>query len=327
MRPIGVLGAGAWGTALAAAAARAGNGVILCARDPGVADSIEGSRENTRHLPGVRLEPAIRCTADPGALAEADLILAAVPAQALRGALGSVAPFVDPRAPIVICAKGIERETGLPMNAVVRAVCPGHEPAALSGPSFAADVGLGLPTAVTLAARQLELAQTIAARLASPTLRLYHSDDLDGCEIGGAVKNVLAIACGIAEGRGLGASAVAALTARAFAELLRFGRAHGARAETLMGLSGFGDLVLTCRSAQSRNFAFGLALGQGLSIDEAGRGRLVEGAMTAPVVLRKARALGVAMPIVENVVAILGGRLRIEEAVDGLLARPQRAED
>ena len=209
---------------------------------------------------------------------------------------------------------------------MARSVLPDNPPAALSGPSFAADVGRGLPTAVTLGAETVERATAIAALLATPELRLYHSDDLAGVEIGGAVKNVLAIACGITQGRGLGASAVAALTARAFAELVRFGRAYGARSETLMGLSGFGDLVLTCGTEQSRNFALGVALGQGVDRRAADGGKLAEGVATAPILLAKARERRVDMPIVESVDAILAGRLAVDEAVEALLARPARDE-
>ena len=326
MRPVGVLGAGAWGTALAIAAARAGNNVVLWDRDPARAQVTERTRENVGYLPGVMLPPAVMVSADRRTFGEADTLLAAVPAQTLRGTLESFGGRFLPDAPIVICAKGIERATGFTMTAVATAVCPTQPIAVLSGPSFAADVARYLPTAVTLAAASLPEAAAIADRLASRTLRLYHTDDRVGVEIGGAVKNVLAIACGIAEGQGLGASAVAALTARAFAELLRFGRAVGARSETLMGLSGFGDLVLTCRSAQSRNFALGLALGRDGRLASASQGRLAEGALTAPILLARARELGVPMPIVEATTAVLEGSLAVEAAVDLLLARPSKAE-
>ena len=323
---VGILGAGAWGTALAIAAARVGHPVLLWGRDPDHCRRIESSRENARFLAGVRLAPSIRCTNAAGELAGAGVILAAVPAQALRDSLRVTGRSIPPGVPVVICAKGIEQESGLLMSDVARAVLPNNPPAALSGPSFAADVARGLPTALTLAAGTISEAGDIADRLASPALRLYHSDDLVGVELGGAVKNVLAIACGIAQGRGLGASAGAALMARAFAELLRFGRASGARADTLMGLSGFGDLVLTCGSAQSRNFALGLALGRGEDRSTAGGGHLAEGVATAPILLAKANALAVAMPIVESVAAILAGELAIDAAIDMLLARPPGPE-
>ncbi len=326
MTTVGVLGAGAWGTALATVAARAGCDVVLWGRDPDAIAAIEATRENARHLPGIALASAISATADIMALAAADLILVAVPAQALRTTLLHAVHAIRPYVPVAICAKGIERGSGLLLSDVVRRVLASNPPAALSGPSFAADVGRGLPTAVTLAAASLEQAATIARPLATPELRLYLSDDLVGVEIGGAVKNVLAIACGIAQGYGLGASAVAALTARAFAELSRFGRAYGARAETLAGLSGLGDLVLTCGTAQSRNFSLGLALGRGADLLAASDGKLVEGVATAPILLAKAREHGIAMPIVESVDAILAGRLAVRDAVEALLSRPIGAE-
>lgn len=327
MSRVGVLGAGAWGTALAVTCARAGQPVALWSRFAPWAERLQAARENARDLPGVALPREIVATADADSLRAADLILAAVPAQALREALLSLGPSIRPGTPVVVCAKGIERGTGAAMREVVRACCPGCPPAALSGPSFAADVGAGLPTAVTLAAERLDVAEGVARRLATPTFRLYHTDDLVGVEIGGAAKNVLAIACGIAAGRRLGASAQAALMARAFAELSRFGRASGARPETLMGLSGLGDLVLTCGSAQSRNYSFGLALGQGTGVPSAMRGRLVEGVATAPVLEAAARRLGVEMPIVDAVTAVLAGRSSVAGAIEALLARPPRAEE
>ncbi|MDX7953156.1 NAD(P)-dependent glycerol-3-phosphate dehydrogenase [Lichenihabitans sp. Uapishka_5] len=326
MARIGVLGAGAWGTALALVAARAGEEVTLWSRSAAWAARLHGARENARDLPGVALPPTIAVTADPEALRGTDLILAVVPAQALRDTLTTLDAAIRPGTPVVVCAKGLERGSGASMAEVVRACCPGRPPAALSGPSFAADVGAGLPTAVTLAADSLAVAATIARRLATPSFRVYHTDDLAGVEIGGAAKNVLAIACGIAAGRALGASAQAALMARAFAELSRFGQASGARPETLMGLSGLGDLVLTCGSAQSRNFAFGLALGQDATPEAAAGGRLVEGAATAPALRAAAGRLGVAMPIVERVAAVLAGESSVDDAIEALLARPPRAE-
>ncbi len=327
MARVGILGAGAWGTALATVAAQAGHAVGLWARDAAHADALQTTRQNCRDLPGVALPRCIEVGASWDLVAQADVVLAAVPAQAIRAALTGAARMIPHGVPVVLCAKGIEQETGAFLADVVREVLPFSPPAALSGPSFAADVGRGLPTAVTLAAESLDGALAIAHLLGTPTFRLYHNDDLLGVEIGGAVKNVLAIGCGIAQGRGLGASAGAALMARAFAELLRFGRASGARPETLMGLSGFGDLVLTCNSVQSRNFQLGVRLGQGQSLSAAAEGRLAEGLMTAPVLLSKARLLEVDMPIVESVEGILAGRLAVAEAIEALLARPAKAED
>ena len=324
-RRVAVLGAGAWGTALANAAARPGRAVTLWSRDPALAAEMRDRRENRRSLPGVRLADAVEPLSDPAAAAGADLVLAVVPAQHLRATLAAL-PALPAGLPVVLCAKGIEAGTGLLMSEVLAEVRPGQPAAALSGPSFAADVGRGRPTAVTVAAAEGGLARAIAEGLAGPALRLYHTDDLVGVEIGGAAKNVLAIACGVAAGMDLGASASAALIARGFAELSRFGRASGARPETLMGLSGLGDLVLTCASVQSRNFAFGHALGTGASLAAAGAGRLAEGVATAPVLCRLARERGVDMPVAESVAALVDGRTTPRAALDALMARPPRAE-
>ncbi len=325
---IAVLGAGAWGTALAVAAKRAGRHVALWAREPEVREAIATRGENTPFLHGIRLTPDLALPEDPiAAAAAADAILLAAPAQHLRSQIAAVAPAVRPGTPLIVCAKGLERGTARLMTEIVAEAAPGAEAAILSGPSFAEDVARGLPTAVTLAARTLPLAQALAAALASPAFRPYASDDPVGAAIGGAVKNVLAIACGIAEGKGFGASARAALIARGFAEMRRFGAALGARPETLTGLSGFGDLILTCTTAQSRNFAFGLALGSGESVAEAdGHSRgVVEGAASARPVVERAAGLGVDMPIAAAVAGIVDGA-PIESAIAALLARPLRAE-
>ncbi len=322
-----VVGAGAWGTALANVAARAGHQVVLWARDPLRAAAIGGGRENPRYLPGVRLAAAVEVTADLRAAAPASLVLLAVPAQVLRDVAQALSPVLPEGIPAIVCAKGIERATGMWMTQVVAACLRANPAAILSGPSFALDVALDLPTAVTLAAADEGLARSLAAALRTPTFRLYHTDDVRGVEIGGAVKNVLAIASGIVAGRSLGPSAQAALVARSFAELGRFGSAYGARPETLTGLSGLGDLVLTCNAPQSRNFALGVALGRGATIAQAlGGGRLAEGAFTAPILLDLARARHVEMPIATSVAAILGGRIDVDRAIGALLARPQKAE-
>ncbi|MBV9066890.1 MAG: NAD(P)-dependent glycerol-3-phosphate dehydrogenase, partial [Methylobacteriaceae bacterium] len=253
-------------------------------------------------------------------------VLAAVPAQAFREVARGSIPFSRAGVPWLICAKGLERSSKQFLSDVLAEELPDAIPAILSGPSFAADVAAGLPTAVTLAARDEVTASGIAQRLATPSFRLYRSTDIRGVEIGGAAKNVLAIACGIAEGAGLGASAGAALIARGFAELARFGRALDARPETLMGLSGLGDLVLTCSSEQSRNFSYGLALGRGEAAQTASHGHLVEGAFTASVLIELARERGVDMPICECVARVIGGELKIAEAVAALLRRPQKPE-
>ncbi len=322
---IAVIGAGAWGTALANVAARPGRTVTLWSRDPAQARVMARTRENLRSLPGVRLDDAVRPTADHAALASADVVLLVVPAQHLRGALDAL-PALPAGLPVVLCAKGIEAGTGLLMSDILAERRPALRAAALSGPSFAADVGRGRPTAVTVAARDAGLARALAEALARPGFRLYHTDDLLGVEIGGAAKNVLAIACGVAAGMDLGASAAAALIARGFAELGRFAQASGARPDTLMGLSGLGDLVLTCSSVQSRNFAFGRALGAGASLAEAGARGLAEGAATAPILCRLARERGVDMPVTEAVAALVAGETSPRAALDALLARPSRPE-
>jgi glycerol-3-phosphate dehydrogenase (NAD(P)+) len=321
---IGVLGAGAWGSALANVAARAGRRVTLWTRDPRLAETIAQRRE-TPKLPGVRLADSVAVTAALDAV-DAAALLIAVPAQALRSVARALAPVLRAGTPVIACAKGIERGTGHFMTEVIAECVAQAEPAILSGPSFAADVARGLPTAVTLAARDEALAGALAEALGSPTFRPYRSTDVRGAEIGGAAKNVLAIAAGIVEGRRLGASAAAALTTRGFAELVRFGKAFGARPETLTGLSGLGDLILTCSSRQSRNFSLGIALGEGRSLEAAQRGKLVEGIFTAAVLDAKANARGVELPIAAAVAAVLDGRLDIDAAIESLLARPFRAE-
>jgi glycerol-3-phosphate dehydrogenase (NAD(P)+) len=321
---IAVIGAGAWGTALASVAARAGRSVTLQARDAASAARIAQTRESP-HLPGLPLEERVAVTADPGAAADTDAILLAVPAQALRDAAAALATIVKRDIPVISCAKGIERTTGAFMTEVISACMPQAIPAVLSGPSFAADVMRGLPTAVTLAAADADIAAALAQALGSATFRPYHTTDVRGVEIGGAAKNVLAIAAGIVTGRGLGASAGAALVTRGFAELMRFGRACGAQPETLVGLSGLGDLVLSCSNPQSRNFALGVGLGEGQRLAQA-QGKLVEGVFTASALVNMATEKGVEMPIAAAVDAVLDGRLSIEAAIESLMTRPFKAE-
>jgi len=323
---IAVVGAGAWGSALANAAARAGRAVRLLARDARSAAAIGANRESPR-LPGIRLADSIAVAAMADGVAKADAVLLVVPAQAVRDAAGALAASLEPGTPLVICAKGIEQGTRRFMTEIAAEVLPSARPAILSGPSFAADVARELPAAVTLAAHDEALARALVQALGSPTFRLYHSTDVRGVEIGGAAKNVLAIAAGIVTGRKLGASAAAALTTRGFAELARFGRAYGARTETLMGLSGLGDLILTCSGSQSRNFALGVALGQGRSHDEVAREeQLAEGALTAPALVQLAAEKGVDMPIAAAVEAVIAERLSIDAAIEALLSRPFRSE-
>ncbi|MFZ1885933.1 MAG: NAD(P)H-dependent glycerol-3-phosphate dehydrogenase [Rhodoplanes sp.] len=323
---IAVVGAGAWGSALACVAARAGRHVTLIARSEQAAASIRATGES-RHLPGVKLDPRIVIAAGADAAASAEAVLLVVPAQALHFAASSLAPAIRSGTPVVACAKGIERDTRAFMTEVIAACIPQAKPAILSGPSFATDVARRLPTAVTLAAREAALAAALVKALGTHTFRPYHSTDVRGVEIGGAAKNVLAIAAGIAAGRHLGASASAALTTRGFAELIRFGKAFGARAETVTGLSGLGDLILTCSTRQSRNFSFGVAIGEGASLADAARGGLAEGAFTASVLVEMAEGAGVDMPIANAVHAVLEGRLSVDEAMEALLARPFKAEN
>ena len=322
---IGVVGAGAWGLALAIAAERAGREVRLWGRPGAGFDELAANRRSPR-LPGVAVPEAIGLAGRLDALQECDALLLAAPAQVVRETAGALAAALARRPPLVICAKGLETATAKFMTEAVAEAAPGFPLGVLSGPSFAADVAAGLPTAVTLAAADAALASALADALQGPNLRLYDSDDPRGVEIGGAAKNVLAIAAGAAAGLGLGASASAALVARGFAELSRFGAAHGAKPATLMGLSGLGDLVLTCASPQSRNFTLGRDLGRGLAPGEAGAGKLAEGALTAPALTRRARAAGIEMPIATAVEATLAGRIRAQEAVELLLARPRTRE-
>ena len=324
---IAVLGGGAWGTALANVTARAGRKVTLWEHEADNAEQLASKRES-RFLRGVRIEDSIAVTRDLEEAAKAEAILLVVPAQAMRSVVKVLAGRIAPRTPIVACAKGIEHGTHKFMTEVIAECAPNATPAILSGPSFAADVARGLPTAVTLAANDESMTKELAKALASRTFRPYQSTDVRGVEIGGAAKNVLAIASGIVTGRGLGASASAALTTRGFAELVRFGRALGGKTETMMGLSGLGDLILTCSSPQSRNFSFGVNLGKGDAVKDIHRKTgLAEGAFTAPVLLEMAREHKVDMPISSAVAAMLAEKLSVDEAIESLLARPLRSEE
>jgi glycerol-3-phosphate dehydrogenase (NAD(P)+) len=320
---VGVIGAGAYGTALACAVARAGRDVTLYARNAGSAAQMQATRTNPK-LPGVMIDSKITITTDIAVVARAGIILVATPAQHLREAAMALAPCLKPETPVIACAKGIERGTHLFMTEVIAEAIPHAVPAILSGPNFADDVARGLPTAVTLAAKDETLASDLVQMLGSSTFRPYHTTDIRGVEIGGAAKNVLAIAAGIVVGRKLGASAQAALTTRGFSELARLGRACGARGETLAGLSGLGDLILSCSSLQSRNFAFGIALGRG---ETPAPGKLAEGEFTAPVLIELAASQNVDMPVSNAVAAILAGKLTVDAAIEGLLTRPFKAEE
>jgi glycerol-3-phosphate dehydrogenase (NAD(P)+) len=326
VRTVGVIGGGSWGTALANAVASSGKAVALWMRDSEAAAQAELSRSNGRYLPGVRLLDPIGVTSNPQTLAAAETVLLVVPTQGIRAVLESFSGILPEETPLVLCAKGIERGSNLFPSEIVRELRPTAPIAVLSGPSFAADVARGLPTAVALASSDEDTARQLAADLSGPALRVYHGTDVRGVEIGGAAKNVLAIAVGIVEGRRLGESAKAALTARGFAELLRFAQAYGGRPATLMGLSGLGDLVLTCGSAQSRNFSLGLRIGSGTPASEAGAGKLAEGAFTADALVDLARRREVEMPIAEAVAAVLGGTRTVDEVVEALMSRPLKAE-
>ena len=322
---IAVIGGGAWGTALALTSLRAGRAVTLFEHDAANAANLKRNRESL-YLPGVRLNEGIALAGELAEATRADAILLVVPAQAVRSAAKTLAPLIAARTPVIVCAKGIERSSGKFMSEVIAECLPQATPAILSGPSFAADVARGLPTAVTLAAGDGELAGALARAIGSASFRPYHSTDVRGVEIGGAAKNVLAIAAGVVAGRALGASAMAALTTRGFAELVRFGRAYGARPETMMGLSGLGDLILTCSSPQSRNFSFGVALGRG-ERPAAVKGALAEGVFTAAVLVEMARERSVDMPIAFAVDALLAEKLSVDEAIESLLSRPFKAEE
>jgi glycerol-3-phosphate dehydrogenase (NAD(P)+) len=324
---IAVIGAGAWGTALALTCARAGRKVTLWEHDAANAEQLANKRESL-YLPGVRLDDGIAVVRDLAEAARADALLLVVPAQYVRSVASALKPMLAARTPLIVCAKGIERGTKKFMSEVIGECAPDALPAILSGPSFARDVALGMPTAVTLAASDGKLAGELAQAVSSATFRPYHSSDVRGVEIGGAAKNVLAIAAGIVAGRGLGYSATAALTTRGFAELVRFGRACGGKPETMMGLSGLGDLILTCTSPQSRNFTFGVNLGQGKKPGEIHRTTgLAEGTFTAPVLLEMARDRSVDMPISSAVAAVIAEKMSVDAAIESLLARPLKAEE
>ena len=330
MTPVGVIGAGAWGTALAQMLASDGREVVLWAYEPEVMQAINAERRNPLYLPSAILAPTIRATGDLADLAGLDTVLVVTPAQVLGRVL---AGLPKPPRDLVLCSKGIEAGTGRLMNDVAREASPGSAIAVLSGPTFAHEVAAGLPTAVTLACEGGRAQwERLAPAIARPAFRPYYSDDVTGAEIGGAVKNVLAIACGVVDGLALGQNARAALIARGYAEMLRFGEALGAEVETLSGLCGLGDLVLTCSSTSSRNFSLGVmlgtgALGEGARAADlmADRRTVAEGAHTAPVLADLAAERGIAMPIVAAVSAILEGA-DAREVVAALLARPLRAE-
>jgi glycerol-3-phosphate dehydrogenase (NAD(P)+) len=329
VRRLAVIGGGAWGSALAQTAARAGASVTLWARDPALVDRVNRDHTNPVYLPGVALDPAIVATADPqAALAGTDGVLIVIPAQFLRSVVTMMAPLLRPGLRLLLCAKGIETRSLRTMSEIVAGLLPACPVAVLSGPSFAAEVARGQPTAVTIAGRDPAVVAAWVAALGTLYFRPYSSNDPIGVEIGGAVKNVLAIACGIVEGRGFGDNARAALITRGLAEMVRLGLAKGAAAETFRGLSGLGDVVLTCTAPQSRNYALGLALGSGAALPQAlaGRRSVVEGVASSAAVAALAKRLGVDMPIVDAVDAVLHRGMAIDIMIEGLLRRPYRSE-
>ena len=329
MSRLAIIGGGAWGTALAVVAGRAGSGAVLWARDRDVVAAINQRRENPAFLPGIALDPAIAATTELAAAIDgAEAVLLVVPAQFLRGVLERLAPLLPAALPLLLCVKGIEGRSLKTMSEVVAELLPSAPVAVLSGPSLAAEVARGLPTAVAIASGDDALARFFVAALGSSRFRPYLSADPIGAEIGGAVKNVVAIACGIVVGRWLGDNARAALITRGLAEMIRLGLAKGGRAETFAGLSGLGDLVLTCGAIASRNHALGLALGRGTGLETAlaGRRAVVEGVATAPAVVGLAARLGVEMPIAQAVEAVLHQGVSIAAMTERLLARPYRSE-
>lgn len=319
---IGIIGAGAFGTALAVALAKGGRSVTLWARDAGQVEVLRATRENTRHLPGVTIPESVSVTAEFSDFERLGTVLLATPMQSMASVLAHWGKRLDGRV-LVSCSKGIDLSTGLGGAGIIRRGCPGAHPALLTGPSFAADIARGLPTALTLACADPDVGAKLQAALSTPVLRLYLSDDIAGAELGGALKNVIAIAAGVVIGAGLGDSARAALVTRGFAEMQRLAAASGARAETLVGLSGLGDLILTCTSEQSRNFRFGRALGEGGAFDPS---ITVEGAATARAATDLAARHGVDMPVMAMVAALVARRTGVAEAMDALLNRPLKKE-
>lgn len=324
-KKIAVLGGGAWGTALGCMAAQKNHQVVLYARDQATVDDINHNHTNRRYLGDILLHHKLCATTNAAeALRDADTVLAVIPAQSMAAALQNLKSLIPGQCPVVLCAKGIERSTGRLMSQIIADILPDHPIAALSGPSFASDVARGLPTAVTIACKNLAIADDLAAQFSGSTFRCYSTDDMTGVEIGGALKNVVAVAAGATIGKGLGASAQAALVTRAFAELRRIAVAFGGRPETLMGLSGLGDLMLSCSSPQSRNYSYGLALGRGASLEGL---LLAEGVATAPIIAEICAERQIYAPVITTIAALLNGSITIDAAVAGLLSRPLKNED
>lgn len=328
MQTIGIIGGGAWGTALAQSFASTGNSCVIWAREEQVVDSINIQHENALFLPGVKLNDSIRATGILREAAKADILVIVTPAQYLRTTLQTLKPDLNDTKPLVVCAKGIEIESGLMLSQIAKEIVPESPLAILTGPTFAAEIARGLPSAVTLAMKDKESAKALAEVLSSRTLRMYAADDIVGAQVGGAVKNVIAIACGIIEGRKLGDSARAALVTRGLAEIARLASALGAKKETLMGMCGVGDLILTCSSMQSRNFSLGVALGQGKTLKEIleSRNSVTEGVYTAKALVVMAKNNAVEMPISEAVNACLQDGADVGQIIEKMLDRPVKSE-
>lgn len=328
MQKIAIIGGGAWGTALAQTMANAGRDVIIWAREPDVVHAINTEHRNKEYLPDTQLNPSITATDSLTEAAESDALLLCTPAQHIRSTLQSLKAELADGKPCIICAKGVEMETGLLLSDVAKEVVPGAAIAILTGPTFAAEIVAGLPSAVTVAAKDKDVAKEIREALSNKTLRIYTTDDMLGAQIGGAVKNVIAIACGIIHGKGLGESARAALVTRGLAEMSRLASAMGAKKETLMGMCGVGDMILTCSSVQSRNFSFGVELANGKNADDiiASRNGVTEGVYTAKALKVMARNYAVDMPISGAVNALIEGEAAIEEIIEKMMERPTKRE-
>ncbi len=327
-RKIGIAGGGAWGTALAQAVIKSGREALLWAFEAGTVRDINDDHINRTYLPGISLDPSLRATGDLAEIAACDAILMVAPAQHTRAITGELAEVLPEGRPVLMCSKGIEQSTRKLMSQVMAETMPQAVPAVLSGPSFAAEVANGLPAALTLASESEEMGEALSLALGHATFRLYWSGDLIGAQIGGAIKNVLAIAAGIVAGKKLGKNAHAAITTRGFAEMERFGRALGGKTETLTGLSGLGDLILTCGSPQSRNMSLGVALGEGKTLEQVlgARKSVAEGVYTASAVVEIAQSTGLDLPICEAVHSVVSGEATVDRAIEELLARPPRAE-
>ena len=329
IQKVGVIGAGAWGTALAVTARRAGRDVVIQAHEEDVANTINQAHENQHFLPGIQLDKGIQATTDLSEIAACDAVLLAMPAQFLRAVTGEMAALWRANVPAVICAKGIEQKTGALLSEIASQTLPGITLAVLSGPTFAVEVAMGLPTAVTLASKDADTVAALSKAISTPTFRAYRSNDIIGVELGGAIKNVLAIGCGIIEGRKLGDNARAAFITRGLAEIARMAAAKGADPGTMLGLSGLGDLTLTCNAMQSRNFSLGVALGQGQALGDilAKRSSVAEGVFTASSAVQLAKALNVETPLCKAMDSILNNNADIDQTIQNLLARPVGDED